>query len=179
VSALPPDTGPPTRNNLTDGEDFEDFFRSFFPQAVGYVMANGYDRETAIGATQDAMLAAYRSWTVITHPRAWIMKVAYRKALDQTKRQPREQLVAEFNDEQFGTLQPAEDNWEQLLGLLAGLPAVQRKILFLRVAGYTPDDIAAEMGGSAASVRSSLRKARETVRRRLLQSPAMATNETE
>lgn len=182
MPALPPDTEPPVRDHLAD-EDFDDFFRSFYPRAVVHVLKHGYDRETAIVAAQDAMWAAYQHWTSIKYPRAWIKAVAVRKALEQwqgqRQRQDREHLVAEFSDEQFGTRHPAaENNWEQLTGLLAGLPATQRKFLFLSVTGYTPEDIAAELGTTSEAVRSSLRRARTTIRRRIAESPTMATTDT-
>jgi RNA polymerase sigma factor (sigma-70 family) len=154
---------------VASDEAFADFYRSFVTVLVRFLIWQGAPVQVAADLAQETMIKAYRNWPRIEHPRAWARRVASRELVRHTART--EAPVACIPEPT--SLLPRPDEalaWEQhhdLLQLLAGLPARQRQVMAWTYDGYSPSQIAEELGIEAATVRASLQKARRTLAARL------------
>ncbi|MFF7592985.1 RNA polymerase sigma factor [Kitasatospora purpeofusca] len=150
--------------------EFAYFYRTCLRRLVAFLMWQGAPAALAADLAQDTMVKAYERWDRIQSPEAWCRRVASRElvrafsqvedsieelALEPTSLLPAPGHAAEWEDEQ------------EILRLLGGLPARQRQVLAWTLDGYTPTEIAAELGMRPAAVRASLFKARLAVSSRL------------
>lgn len=140
------------------------FYRAETSPLVRFLLCMGAGLADAADLAQETMIDAYRAWPTLTHPRAWTRRVASRKfghriASPETPVDPLDGLP----------LLPAHHDtadWEQrheILCLLAGLPWRQRQVMAWTFDGFTPSEIATELGVSPAAVRASLRLARRAL----------------
>jgi RNA polymerase sigma-70 factor (ECF subfamily) len=173
LSALP-DLGIPTplpTPNSAEKEEFAAFYRRFTPKLVGFLMWQGAPAQLAADLTQEAMITAYRKWSEIRSPEAWIRKVASRELVRHFSRV--EEAPVDQVPETANPLVSCPDElaeWEGrqvLLKLLQALPSRQRQVLAWSVSGCTPSEIAEELGIESATVRANLLKARRAVARRM------------
>ena len=108
-------------------------------------------------------------------PLAWITTVAYRRAITLANRKAREHskqfAVPELRDEQLGHGHATEpDVWLEatdLLRAVAALPARQRQVIELTAAGFTHQETAERIGGTARGIENSARLARRKLRGQL------------
>ncbi|GGN93783.1 RNA polymerase sigma24 factor [Streptomyces albiflavescens] len=150
--------------------EFSDFYRANIQQLVGFLINQGASLPTAADIAQDTMAKAYQNWGTIHTPRAWAHTVASRtlvRKIASIREEPVDRLPEPTS------LLPSPDSlkeWEshhQVLALLQHLPPRQRQVLAWRFNGYTPQEIAEQLGMTATAVRSNLKKARRAVARRL------------
>ncbi|MFE6050426.1 RNA polymerase sigma factor [Kitasatospora sp. NPDC056446] len=162
-------SGQESETNTRNGE-FAYFYRTFVLRLTAFLMWQGAPAALASDLAQDTMLKAFERWDRIQSPEAWSRRVASRelvRAFSQV-----EESIDELALEPTSLL-PAPGEaaaWEQrqeILRLLRGLPARQRQVLAWTLDGYTPTEIAAELGLKAAAVRASLFKARAAVSSRM------------
>ncbi|MEU1507916.1 sigma-70 family RNA polymerase sigma factor [Kitasatospora sp. NPDC005748] len=150
--------------------EFAYFYRTCVHRLVAFLMWQGAPAALAADLAQDTMLKAYERWDRIQSPEAWSRRVASRelvRAFSQV-----EESIDELALEPTSLLPSpgAAAEWEQqqeILQLLHGLPSRQRQVLAWTLDGYTPTEIAAELGLNAAAVRVSLLKARKSVSSRM------------
>ncbi|MYW12622.1 sigma-70 family RNA polymerase sigma factor [Streptomyces sp. SID2563] len=159
---------PEPRYDLRRAKDeaFSAFYRATVRTLVGFLVNQGAGVHVAADIAQDTMLSAYKRWDTIDQPRAWAHTVASRALLRRIascEEQPVEQvpdttsLLADSN---------AITAWEarhDLLPLLRSLPPRQRQVLAWALSGFTPGDIAEQLGVRDDAVRASLYKARRAV----------------
>jgi RNA polymerase sigma factor (sigma-70 family) len=72
-------------NHPSDGRRIEDLLREEAPQVLGALVRRFGRFDAAEDATQEALLAAYRTWPtdgIPTEPRSWLIRVGYRKLVD-------------------------------------------------------------------------------------------------
>jgi RNA polymerase sigma-70 factor (ECF subfamily) len=151
-------------------EEFSDFYRATLRPLVQFLINQGSSIHLAADIAQETMARAYRRWTEIDHPRAWVHKVASRELVRHFSR-----VVEEPTDSvpEPSSLAPRPDTageWEVrqvTLHVLQALPPRQRQVLAWTLSGYTPTEIAAELRMSPEAVRSSLKKARRTATRHI------------
>ncbi|MCX5278302.1 RNA polymerase sigma factor [Streptomyces virginiae] len=147
-------------------EAFSAFYRATVRSLVGFLINQGAAVPVAADIAQDTMLSAYERWNTIDRPRAWVHTVASRALLRKMvscEEQPVEQ-VPETTSLLADTDMIGE--WEarhDLLPLLRALPDRQRQVLAWALSGFTPGDIADQLGMSDEAVRASLYKARRAV----------------
>jgi RNA polymerase sigma-70 factor (ECF subfamily) len=150
-------TAPLSRPDVEAGE-FASCYAREMPGLVWFVMSLGATPEVAADVAQSAFADAFPVWPAIRHPRAWLRRVAERGYY---RRGSRETLV-ESPPERPGLLPTASaaelrDEARAVLAALATLPPKQRQVMAWCIDGYTPAEIARELGADPA--RASPRRA--------------------
>jgi RNA polymerase sigma factor (sigma-70 family) len=170
----PPEVAPPADRAVAAPAapgvaDFAACYRREMPGVVWFVMSLGASAEEAADAAQSAFAAAFQAWDTIRHPAAWVRRVAqrayYRQAV--TREVPVEaapDLPAPLSV--TGSVE-FRDEAREVLAALAALPARQRQVMAWYVDGFTPAEIAAQLGIDPAAVRQNLAKARKNLKQRL------------
>ncbi|MFD8983235.1 RNA polymerase sigma factor [Streptomyces sp. NPDC059564] len=147
---------------VTDAE-FSAFYRTTIRPLVAFLINQGAGVHTASDIAQETMTTAYRRWSDLRAPKAWAYKVASR-ALVRRVAGVEEDPVEEVPEPTSLLARPdAIAEWEarhRVLPLLRSLPPRQRQVLAWTLAGFTPGDIADQLGLPAETVRANLRKAR-------------------
>lgn len=148
-------------------EAFSDFYRANLSKLIGFLLNQGASLYDATDIAQETMTRAYRDWTTLTHPRAWIHTVAsralIRKVSDIREIPAATQLepTSLLPDLDAVEAWEAEQDW---LRRIASLPPRQRQIMAWTLAEFTPSEIAAHVSGlTSDAVRASLKKARHTL----------------
>ncbi|ATZ23750.1 RNA polymerase sigma factor [Streptomyces lavendulae] len=147
---------------VTDAE-FSAFYRATVRPLVAFLINQGAGVHTASDIAQETMTTAYRRWNDLHAPKAWAYKVASR-ALVRRIAGVEEDPVGEVPEPTSLLARPdAIAEWEarhRVLPLLRSLPPRQRQVLAWTLAGFTPGDIADQLGLPNETVRANLRKAR-------------------
>jgi len=152
------------------GVDFAVFYRSEVRPLVGFLMMQGAGVADAADLAQESMVEAFRRWVTIRHPRAWVRRVATRAYIRRATA-IQEQPTCDVPEPSL-LLRPQADIavWEQrqeVLRALAALPQRQRQIMAWIYDGFTPQEIAEELGLTAEAVRASALKARRALAKNL------------
>lgn len=158
---------PPPDSPDSPGTDaaFIAFYRRFVPTLVAFLVWQGARLDVAADIAQDTMIKAYQRWSEIHHPESWARRVASRAFARHIARVP----DPSPDPPEHSSLLPTPTNvqeWEQrheVLRLLARLPPRQRQVLAWTLDGYTPAEIAEELGITPEAVRASLMKARRAL----------------
>ncbi|MDX3371012.1 sigma-70 family RNA polymerase sigma factor [Streptomyces sp. ME02-6987-2C] len=159
---------PDPRHGLRQAKDeaFSAFYRATVRSLVGFLVNQGAGLYVAADIAQDTMLSAYERWDTIDHPRAWVHTVASRALLRRIascEEQPVEQVPEPTSLLADPDAIAAWEARHDLLPLLRSLPPRQRQVLAWALSGFTPGDIAEQLGMSDDAVRASLYKARRAV----------------
>jgi RNA polymerase sigma-70 factor (ECF subfamily) len=164
-ATAPKTAGPPgQRHNARQHTDdaFSAFYRTHIRPLVAFLINHGAGVQTAADIAQEVMTDAYRRWTGITHPKAWVHTAASRALV--RKIASVEEPVEEVPESTSLLARPdAIAEWEtrhDVLPLLRSLPPRQGQVLAWTLAGFTPTDIADRLGLTADNVRANLMKAR-------------------
>ncbi|WP_157968629.1 RNA polymerase sigma factor [Streptomyces geranii] len=151
---------------LTLDEEFSDFYRRTIRDLTGFLVNQGASLPEAADIAQDTMTKAYRGWTGIRTPRAWVHTVASRAYIRQATR-VREEPADPLPDPLSPLLRPnAVAEWEARHDVLRQLPALpprQRQVLAWTISEFTPSEIAEQLGLTSDAVRASLKKARRAI----------------
>ena len=151
-------------SRLRDEHEFEDFYAAVFDRLVGQlylVTGNLHDAEDVV---QEALTRAAVRWSRLRQysvPEAWVRRVAMNLASDGFRRVRRRMAVAVRlgADLEYRHLVPAE--LPGLTEALRALPMAQRKAVVLHHLLDLPvDQVAAELGVPAGTVKSRLARAR-------------------
>jgi RNA polymerase sigma-70 factor (ECF subfamily) len=151
--------------------DFDDFFRDNLAALRAFVIKNGFSYEEAADAAQEAMVGACRAWGYISAPRAWVYRVAIRSAVRTVARQNdgvRRAVAGGWatSREQVAADQLAAVDEQPLVEvLLARLPERQRAVIAWHLEGFDIAEIAEGLEMKPATVRSTLRHARQRLQR--------------
>jgi RNA polymerase sigma factor (sigma-70 family) len=149
----------------------EHLLRTEAPQVLGGLVRRFGHFDIAEDAVQDALLAAARQWPtqgIPDHPRGWLIRVGYRRMVDQLRadqlRQRREYEVASQPASREG---PAADDSLTLLFLCCHpiLTPVSQVALTLRaVGGLTTAEIAHAYGVTEAAMGQRISRAKQQIR---------------
>ena len=149
---------------------FAAFYRESAPRLVAFLRWQGAPFPDAADCVQEALTLAFHKWSTIQQPHAWCRTVASRLYLRRLA--ATEEPVDD--PETTGTpLLPPGTDFETLeqrhdvLRLLAQLPARQRQVMAWPYDGATPTELAEALRITPEAVRSSLKKARATLRQYL------------
>lgn len=153
------------------GSTFAEFFREEFRPLVPFLQKIGFEKEQAQDAAQEAMTCAYRSWSHIDRsPRGWVRTAAYRIACNHAQRAREEPLRAVAGGwatsahYDVDVVENIEEH-ELLLRLLQQLPHRQRLVMAWHLDGFDTNEISDQLNMSPATVRSTLRHARDQLKR--------------
>jgi RNA polymerase sigma factor (sigma-70 family) len=149
---------------------FIEFFHDEFGPLVAFLQKSGFEREQAKDAASEAMTCAYESWSRIDRsPRGWVRRAAYRIACNQAQRAREEPLrvvaggwaIPPHGD--VDVVEAAEEHAE-LLRLLQQLPRQQRLVMAWHLDGFDTNEISERLDMPPATVRSTLRHARDRLK---------------
>lgn len=153
--------------------DFADVYAAHHAEALRLAFLLTGDRHRAEDAVADAFVNVYRQLrrTEIAQPRAYVRRAVVNEVNSRFRRLAleRRHAAARSGDER-GQLQPADAmaDHDEMFVALRGLPQRQRTVVVLR---YYEDlaekDIAAAMGVSVGTVKSTLHRALANLRSRL------------
>lgn len=155
-------------------EEFDAFFRKDYPALVRHLVILGFEVQLAKDAAQEAMTLAYRDWSGVREPRAWVRVVGRRAAGRQHGRHADERRLHAENPH-AGAAVPREDTdpqrrWEAkveqqaVLDALRCLPPKQQEVMAWTFDGFAPTEIATHLAIPVATVRSNLRHARNVLK---------------
>lgn len=157
-----------TEEQQDSADAFSAFYREYLPSLVAFLMYQGASLRDASDLAQDAMVAAFQSWSKIEYPKAWTRRVAARALVRKIAdtEEPREQIPEPIILLDDRSLSDWEENHD-IVRLIRQLPPRQRQVLAWTLDGYKPAEIVVELSLSSESVRASLRKARRAITRNL------------
>ncbi|MGW0711017.1 RNA polymerase sigma factor [Streptomyces sp. NPDC002643] len=154
------------RERLAVDREFSAFYRETVRGLVGFLVNHGASLPDAADIAQDTMARAYRRWTGLRTPRAWVHKVASRAYIRHVV-EVREEPVDPPPQQPSPLLRrDAVADWEachDVLRQVRRLPHRQRQVLAWTISEFTPTEIAEELGMTPEAVRASLRKARRAI----------------
>ncbi|HEX6758789.1 MAG TPA: sigma-70 family RNA polymerase sigma factor [Propionibacteriaceae bacterium] len=153
--------------------ELEHLLRTEAPQVLGALVRRFGHFDIAEDAVQDALLAAARQWPthgIPDHPRGWLIRVGYRRMVDQLRadqlRQRREYELASQSTPASPD-EPAADDSLTLLFLCCHpiLSAVSQVALTLRaVGGLTTAEIAHAYGVTEVAMGQRISRAKQQIR---------------
>jgi RNA polymerase sigma-70 factor (ECF subfamily) len=149
---------------------FDEFFRDEVGALVAFRQKIGFEREHAKDAASEAMTCAYQRWSRIDRsPRCWVRTAARRIACNQVQRAREEPLRAVAGGWAISMhydVDPVEttEEHELLLRLLQQLPPQQRLVMAWHLDGFDTKEISYELAITEATVRSTLRHARDRLK---------------
>ncbi|GAA3081753.1 sigma-70 family RNA polymerase sigma factor [Streptosporangium carneum] len=143
--------------------EFSAFYRSTFRQLIAFLIKQGASVPIASDIAQDTMIKVYQRWTDIDQPKAWVHTVASRalvRKIADIHEHPHDQVPEPTS------LLPCPDTvaeWEtrhDALRVFRSLPPRQRQVLAWTYSGFTPSEIAQQLGMTPNVVSANLKKAR-------------------
>ena len=166
VTGMPPAASPTPGGMRSSGDDeFARFYHQYFARLVAFLVYQHASVDLAVDIAQDAMITAYRKWPEITHPRAYVFKVAGR-AYTRCRLGNPEQPIGEVSKPTVALPRPGEtEAWlqqQEIIEVLRRLPPRQCQVLALTIDGWTPTEIAQLLDIEPEAVRASLMKARRS-----------------
>jgi RNA polymerase sigma-70 factor (ECF subfamily) len=150
---------------------YAQFYRAAVPRLVRFLIAQGLSSNDAVDCVQDTLIDALPpTWDTLDNPYAWCRLVAYRKMcrLVRDRRETPSSEPERLGDVLVGALPDAAEIEHEidLLSWLAKLTSTnQRTVLAWTYDGATPAEIASVLGMHPDTVRSTLRHARQAMRR--------------
>jgi RNA polymerase sigma-70 factor (sigma-E family) len=147
----------------TDTDDFDAFFRSVLPRAIGVARRITGDRSTAEDVAVEALARAHVRWhrvAPLPWREAWVLRVAAREAL--------RHLPRKFTPAPAPLAPDASDLVALRMALVAALsrlPLRQREAIALRyLCDLSEADVAQALGVSAGTVKAHLHRGITTLR---------------
>lgn len=159
LEAAPPLPGVELAGSLHDEQ---------YPALVRFLLFQGASWAEAQDAAQDAFTQMCVPGAAITHPRAWLRKVAWRSWVKQhVVEDPCADMPEPPPTLRWQTpAQAAEigEEGREVIALLLQLPAKQRAVLAWHLDGFTTEESARAMGTTQAAVRQNLARARAALK---------------
>ncbi|CRK50813.1 RNA polymerase ECF-subfamily sigma factor [Rhodococcus sp. RD6.2] len=170
----------PAAEVRTGNRRIEDVLRAETPHVLGALVRRFGRFALAEDATQEALLAASRTWTAATvpeEPRSWLIRVGYRKMIDlirseQASRRREEEFAysaaVHVDADQTGPVLDECDDSLHLLFLCChpALGETSQVALTLRaVGGLTTAEIAHAYGTTEATMGTRISRAKQTLKR--------------
>ena len=163
----------PAPRVTVSGVDFKDTYSAERSKMMTFLMSVGADQHEADDAVQDAFADAYAAWDTIREPRPWLYKAALRAYYRGSSRaRNRETPAGDRLPDQAeplnsGDIAVLNDEEQTVQNALAGLPAKQRQVMALTLAGFTAAEIGQLLSSDPAAVRQNQVRARDNLARQL------------
>lgn len=146
---------------------FRSVFKELFPMAYRVAWRIVGDVTTAEDCAAEALARAFIKWKTVEklpHRDAWVLRVAANLAIDTTRKR---KAVPETSGFTPG-FEDASATRLALAAALGALPRRQRDVIVLRhLHGYSETEVAEALGLAHGTVKTHLRRALESMRRRL------------
>lgn len=146
---------------------FDEFYVASRDRLALQLAALTGDPAEAFDHVQEAFIRAWTHWDRISgydDPEAWVRRVAHNQAISRWRRARRTVLRADHDD---AAANFAPDQLE-LIDALQQIPSTERTAIVLHhLAGYSVDDIAAQLGVPGGTVKSWLSRGRARLRQAL------------
>ena len=146
--------------------DFGEFYQGCYSRVVTLVAVLLGDQHEAQDVAQEAFARALSRWPRLRTfdvPEAWVRKVAFRLAIDASRRIRRQRLLsrrlagAGTGDGHVAAPPGEQLQYSEVAAALAGLPFTLREVIVLHyVADLPVEQIARECGMSSGTVKSRL-----------------------
>ena len=159
-----------SKGTTDDGtSDFDAMFREHYPRLVARAVAMSGSVEVGHDVAQEAMSRAYHRWNEVSRYEqlgGWLQRVVANLLIDRHRsRSAEERATARSPEWVEVTKSPEISEWHRLVD---GLPVQQRLIVTLYYGvDWSVEEIADHLGIHEGTVKSSLFKARQTLRRRI------------
>jgi RNA polymerase sigma-70 factor (ECF subfamily) len=162
----------------TSLDDFQTIYRENYPAIWRFLLHLGVRKSDVADVTHNVFLIAYRKLSTFEHRssvRTWLCGIALRVGRD-FKKSAAVRLEVSADDPAMVDTRGAEDSVEMredgqlelARRLLDSLPAEQREVFVLHeLEQMSGSEIAALMGTSVGTMRSRLRRARDSFRKQL------------
>jgi RNA polymerase sigma-70 factor, ECF subfamily len=147
-------------------EEFVEFYQGCYSRVVALAAVLLGDQHEAQDVAQEAFARALGRWPRLRTfdvPEAWVRKVAFRLAVDASRRIRRQRLLSQRlagarpRDGQVSRLPGEQLQYSEVADALAALPMNLREVIVLHyVADLPVDQIARECGMSSGTVKSRL-----------------------
>jgi RNA polymerase sigma-70 factor (ECF subfamily) len=165
------DTPPPPDQPAS--EDNRATFERFFAAVSGPLVGQAYvltgDLQEAQDLAQEALVQAWRHWPRIRDyddPGAWARRVLHNLAVSRWRRAALRRRHE--GTQPIAASPPPESSHVDLVGALGRLPVRQRRAVVLHdVVGLTAEEVGAEMGAAASTVRTWLHRAHKRLEEEL------------
>jgi RNA polymerase sigma factor (sigma-70 family) len=149
--------------------DFDAVFREHYPRLVARGIAMSGSVDVGHDVAQEAMSRAYHRWSEVSHYEhlgGWLQRVVANLLIDRHRaRSAEERATARSPGWAEVTRSPEVSEWHRLVD---GLPVQQRVIVTLYYGvDWSVEEIADHLGIHEGTVKSSLFKARQSLRRRI------------
>jgi RNA polymerase sigma factor (sigma-70 family) len=148
-----------------------DVYREERSRLVRFVMSLGADQHEADDAVQEAFAHACRQWDSIREPRAWLHTAAmrqYYRADARSREDPAgDRLPDRAEPLDSGDIAVLNDLEARVRDAISALPARQRQVMALTLAGFTAAQIAQHLGSDQAAVRQNQVRGRDNLARQL------------
>lgn len=132
-------------------------------------MMQGASTDAAAAIAQDTFARALAQWNKIRSrdPRTWSFRVAAYQLVQLARSRPDSiEDIAQYREPADASMEDPLLLRDELTTALAALPIRQRQVMSWILSGYTPSEIASQLGMSPEVVRTALRHARQTLRAR-------------
>jgi RNA polymerase sigma factor (sigma-70 family) len=152
--------------------EFSAFYMREMPRLVAFTMRLGADLNEAHDIAQQVFVNAYRLWSTIEYPSAYLRTAASREFIRRSSDALREEPLADLPDA-AAMPDPAvakvefRDQEARIFQAIKSLPYRQRQVMAWTLDGFTPSEISEILGISPVAVRGSLLKARRELKVRL------------
>lgn len=159
-----PDASGQTADRQRIVDEFSAFYRTHAAKLAGWLIWQGASEADAKDVIQETMHKAYRLWDTIAKPEAWARTTASRAYAERVGRHDAVPVVdtTEYSPGVDDSCELAAAATKHDLRMaVRQLPLRQRQVLAWSFEGYTPTEIAQQLGMEPAAVRSSLYKARQ------------------
>jgi RNA polymerase sigma-70 factor (ECF subfamily) len=151
---------------MPEAEDFDIFYATTSRRLVGQLFAMTGDLSEAEDAVQEAYIRAWRRWPRIRgyqDPEAWLRVVAYRISVN-SWRKARHRLAAHHRADRDREQPGLSPDLLVVVNALRKIPEEQRRVIVLHhLAGLSVEEIAAETGAPAGTVKARLARGRRAL----------------
>jgi len=151
---------------MQNADDFDEFYATTSRRLVGQLFAMTGDLQEAQDAVQEAYIRAWQRWPRIQgyhYREAWIRTVAYRISANAWSK-ARNRLVASHRASRDAEQPEISPDLLTLVGALRKIPEAQRRAIILHhLVGLSIEEIAAETGAPAGTVKARLARGRKAL----------------
>ena len=143
--------------------EFVIFYAAEHDPLVKFLLRHGIKYHDAADAAQTAFVEALLQWENMRSPRAWLRRVATR-SVRRLREFPVEDIPVRDQPLLPNNIEINEQT-RRVTSAIAQLPPLQRAVMAWTFDGFSPAEIAEELGCAQEAVRQNLHRAREALKR--------------